>query len=388
MEFYGIKYIQGKQSFITTVLPMKFIMDNYEVLIYGENADNGADPVYGYQRAPKPMHYNKIAKELLKDINSQVTTNAIVLGINIDDLEKEFDADVVKRNKSNELIKFTTREEKLNHKFRVIDGQHRIKGFEKAYGEYNEDGKLDYIAEYQVSVIIMLLEPNYRRPEVTAFTNINSKAKPLKMDLTKLAEYKYDLKEKPSEVNIYNYLIISVIKKINSGEACKYWENGIIFDVNSQNGVGIVGLKAFYDSIESICKNEIKNELSEIENSEFDQKKRVLDLKAEELAEVIGNCWNIVFEKWNIYTSNEIYDSGEILKTYYDDSYYIQKTMGVSAINTLISDCYKNGIDEFEKIIKQSKLVSEDWKKSGKFAGLSSAGGAKKIRNYIKNEEI
>ena len=383
-DFFGIEYKQGKIDFIISVFPMKFIINNYKVLIYGDNKENGADPIYGYQRAPKPSHYNKISREIIKDINSQVSTNSIVLGINKDDFYKNFDVDIINKTSFNQVLNFKTNSDIINTRFRVIDGQHRIKGFEKALLENNEPSN---IAEYQVSVVIMLLDKNYRRPEETAFTNINSKAKPLKMDLTKLAEYKYALKEKPEDLSIENYLIVSVIKNLNLGKICEYWRNGIIFDVNAPNPIGIVGLKGFYDTIEKICLSEIKNEMGKISQMPFDNKKEFLDEKADKLTEEIGKCWNIVFEKWKAIRKNEIYDSGELYITYYDESYYLQKTIGVMAINGLIFECQNTGgFERFEAIIKNSNLTIENWKKNSLFAGLSSAGGANKIKQYIKNE--
>lgn len=60
-KLFGIKYMQEGQYYISLVLPMKYIIDNSCVLVYGE------DEEYGYQRAPRKAHYVKIAKQLLKD---------------------------------------------------------------------------------------------------------------------------------------------------------------------------------------------------------------------------------------------------------------------------------------------------------------------------------
>ena len=52
--------MQEGQWYVSLVLPMKYIIDNSSVLVYGE------DEEYGYQRAPKKSHYGKIAKQLLE----------------------------------------------------------------------------------------------------------------------------------------------------------------------------------------------------------------------------------------------------------------------------------------------------------------------------------
>lgn len=102
-----------------------------------------------------------------------------------------------------------------------------------------------------------------------------------------------------------------------------------------------------------------------------------------------SDYWNIVLEKWNVTTRKEMYDFGEMFEIYYDERYYLQKTIGVMAINQLITLYHtRGGVEEFKKVIVESRLTKDDWLKNGVFAGLSSAGGASKIVKYIKNEII
>lgn len=387
MEIYGITYCQGEQKYITTVMPMKFILNNYEVLVYGE------DPIYGYQRDPKIKHYSKIAKELISDINSQVTPSSIILGINQEDIDKVFNIREKFTEGNFKVLELDDNDNTGTVKLRVIDGQHRIKGFEKAIEESRKNGNINFVKkleEYATNVIIMILNSNKRKPEVTVFSNINAKAKPLKMDLTLLAEYQYSLKEEDDDVSEIDYLVITVIKELNTGEYCKEWKNGIILDVNSQRPIGSVGFKTFYESIRPLCKKYIDTSSYNWGEMDFLNKKSCLDQLAKQCAEDIGKCWNVVFSKW--YTGEEqlMYDGEELVNIYYNENYYLQRTMGVLAINHIIVNSYENpnSYEIFRSIIESSNLVAEDWNVKARFAGLSSKSGVSIIEKAIKNIKL
>lgn len=374
---YANKYEQEGISYISTILPMKYIIDNSEVLIYGQ------DPKYGYQRAPKKIHYNKIAKQLLSDEKKSVSPNSIVLGINEDDLEKKLVITNEKKGNYSTLLEMSFSQEN-NIKFRIIDGQHRIKGFQKAISECNNKDIETKLNNFPVNVIIMLLEKEHRLPEVYAFSDINSKAKPLKMDLTILAEYQYLLLEQPDEIlNVERFLGTTVIEMLNSGNFCRYWTNGIIIDVNSSNRVGCVGFKSFYESIEPFCKEVIEgSEISKYKS--FEEKKNVLCKYAEQMVVALGGSWNYVFEKWPISREAWIVEGYEQIVTYYNEDYYLQRTMGTFAINNIICSCIKKGnIDMFKEIINDCTLSVDDWNTMGLFSGLSSLSGANKIKEKI-----
>lgn len=378
LEFFGQKYFQGNQEYISAIIPMGFILNHYEVLIYKKD-------LYGYQRAPKKMHYNKITKEILENINNQVTPTSIILGINSDDIGKMFKIE----NIDEKIIKLEHNNES-NINFRVIDGQHRIKGFEKARKDASDDKIIEAIDSYSVNVIIMLSDPKRRKPEVKVFSNINSKAKPIKMDLPILAEHLYDLIEETNDINVISYLAVLVIEHLNNGKYCEYWLNGILMDAyNDDVRVGCVGFKPFFESIEPICK-QYCDENKELKNvEEYQKKKVILEKLAEEIAEeIFGNGWNYVFNKWKVVSLNKVFDGEEFVKTYYNKEYYLQRTMGAYAINDLIVKSYleNKNLDDFINWIDSSDLIAEDWSIGGKFSGMSSQSGIYKIKKIITGD--
>lgn len=378
-KLFGIKYMQEEQWYISLVLPMKYIIDNSSVLIYGE------DEEYGYQRAPKKTHYAKIAKQLLYDQRRSVSPNSVILGINQEDFEKKMYINNCQDFGNQSLLELELGNNN-DLKFRIIDGQHRVKGFEEAIEKCKSDAfKIKQLENFCVNVIIMLLEKQHRLPEVYAFSDINSKAKPLKMDLTILAEYQYLLKEQPKEINSENFLATRVIMLLNKGERCKYWTNGIIIDVNSSLRVGCIGFKSFLESIFLICKRKLDDFGQENLPENFKEKCEVLYDLADEVYSQLSECWNLVFEKWPITKEQWLVEGDENVLTYYNKDYYLQRTMGAFAINKLIAESIRdNGsIDRFKEIIELCNLTTRDWRVDGKFAGISSLSGANKIKDTV-----
>lgn len=377
-KLFGIKYKQESQWYISLVLPMKYIIDNSTVLVYGEDAE------YGYQRAPKKTHYTKIAKQLLEDQKRSVSPNSVILGINIEDFEKKMKVSNEQNCGDQSVLELEVKENR-DLKFRIIDGQHRIKGFEEAIRKCNCDTKRTQLEKFCVNVIIMLLEKNNRLPEVYAFSDINSKAKPLKMDLTILAEYQYLLKEQPKEINSENFLATKVIMLLNKGDKCEYWTNGIIIDVNSTSRVGCIGFKSFLESISFICKRKLDEYGQENLPNDFKDKCDVLYDLADQVYIQLSECWNCVFDKWPVTMEQWMVEGDENILTYYNKDYYLQRTMGAFAINKLIAESIKDGnsIDQFKEIIELCDLKVEDWRVDGQFAGISSLSGANKIKEKV-----
>lgn len=378
-KLFGIKYMQEGQSYISLVLPMKYIIDNSCVLVYGE------DEEYGYQRAPRKAHYVKIAKQLLIDQKRSVSPNSIILGINQEDLIKKMHITNQQEFGDQCLLELELGNDS-DLKFRIIDGQHRVKGFEEAIKKCEGDAlKKGQLENFCVNVIVMLLDKQHRLPEVYAFSDINSKAKPLKMDLTILAEYQYLLKEQPKKINSENFLATRVIMLLNKGEKCKYWTNGIIIDVNASSRVGCIGFKSFLESIFLICKRKLAEFGEENLPENFKEKCKVLYGFADEIYCQLSECWNLVFEKWPITKEQWFIEGGDNVLTYYNKDYYLQRTMGAFAINKLIAESIRDhgSIDQFKEIIELCDLTTEDWRIDGQFAGISSLSGANKIKDTV-----
>jgi len=368
-KYNALKYLQGDQEYFITVMPFSVINNISYALIYGNND-------YGYQRALNPTHFKKIYKSIIK-LNELISPTAIVLGVN----RSEF---INIENKQDNIFRLNIDES--NKIFRIIDGQHRLKGLELAAIDRGE------LLDYNLSVIIMVIEDDKRRTEVRVFNDINSKAKPLKMDLTILALYKYDILEKVLEFDIKEHVAIKVAHILNEGKYEKpIWKNAIKLDVNNSNSIGSIGFKTFYESIQAICAKLVKEE-ELINNDSLDEIFEFVDYNAKKIAnELLNPCWEIIYYKWEKCFKNAIEISNyEDIETFFNKDYYLQKTMGAKALNGLIFDCLKdhcedisNAIMQFKKRIEKSMLINDDWKVGGKLAGLSSEAGFRKIKDLI-----
>lgn len=388
MRFFGTYYSQNNQNYISMILPMKYIIDHSEVLVYG------TDKKYGYQRAPRRDHYLKITKSLLAENTNLVTPNSIILGLNKGDIDNLFTKEIL-LSENDETILSLDSKENTDILFRIIDGQHRIKGFQEAIERSYRTGdskKAHELESYKCSVIVMLLDSNNRLPEVQVFSDINSKAKPLKMDLTILSEYQYMLVEKPNDINsVSEFLLTTVLRMLNVGESvdktisCREWKNGITFDINATQKVGCIGFKTFLKSLDALASLYIKKLPANFSELDFNSKVSYLDPIALDLYSELARCWNCVFKKWNVTNEKWIYINEESYQIFYNKDYYIQRTMGVCAINNIICNCYtnKHGYKTFKSIIDNCPLTTSDWKIDGKFAGMSSASGSRKIEKAI-----
>lgn len=363
---YLFEYKQGKQQYYSSIMPLEFILKNSKALIYGEDE-------YGYQRALVKAHYNKISTQLLENKDNLVSPTSIILGVDEEKIKKYINVSPIDEKIYIFNEELLSEEQKL---FRIVDGQHRLEGMRKAKEEVKE------LKDYSLNVIIMVLKATEKRKEVEVFSNINSKAKKLKTDLTKLALYKYDLIEKEIvDSNIEEFLIMTVCKILNDNEIVKegvvnVWKNGIKLGVNDKDCLGIVSLNIFSRSIKkSVSKYQIQSILKYSDKSQI---LKEVEKYAIELATKILICWNMVMNIWQECFEKDIIlyrDTSE--EIYYKENYYLQKTMGTLVINELIFDCRDES--EFLEIIKKSNLSANDWQVGGKFSGLSSMSG----KNYI-----
>jgi len=369
-KFDALKYNQGGQVCFITVMPFGVINKISRVLVYGDK-----EP-YGYQRAINPIHTQKIYKSI--KANESVSPTSIVLGVN----RSEFAACI---HQVENGFKLDIDESKPI--FRIVDGQHRLKGIEKAA---NENTTLN---DYNLSVIIMIIEDDRRRVEVKLFSDINSKAKPIKMDLTILAMYNYDIIEKVQDFDISTHVAVKVAKSLNDGDSDnKLWKNAIKFDVNNPLTIGIIGFKTFYESILPICAALVDKNKQPDKETPFQEVLEFVKDNANSIASnLIGPCWNVVNHKWEECFKNNIRVlSDEEMDTYFIEDYYLQRTMGAKSINALICDYLKDNdndikrtIDRFSERIKVSKLNYNDWEVGGRFSGLSSESGVNKIKDLI-----
>ncbi|WP_025118628.1 DGQHR domain-containing protein [Bacillus sp. H1m] len=371
-KFNALKYFQNDQEYFITVLPFQIIKEVTTTLVYKD------DEPYGYQRDLNPSHYKKIVKSINKS-NELISPTSIVLGINRSEFERE-ELENINENIYSLFIDIN----KGNRPYRIIDGQHRIKGLELAADE-NRD-----LLNYELSVIIMIIDDKNRRREVQVFNNINSKAKPLKMDLTILALYKYDLLEMVKEFDVIEHIAIRVAHILNE-ESRSVWKNAIKLDVNNSNSFGIIGFKTFFESIKPICERLVQED-PDFEDLSFEGKLSFVNKFAGIISEeLLIPCWNVICVKWSECFEELLdFNNFEEVGTLYNKKYYIQKTMGAKSINGLIGQILNQNdrdisltVTSFKKRIYNSNLTSESWEVGGAFSGLSSEAGFKKIRELI-----
>lgn len=394
MKRLSTQYFQYDQKFITTTFNYKTISEISEVLKYG-------DDKFGYQREVNQLHLNRMVKTL-RSTEEILSPTSIILGVSSNDIDKCL-GDVtitpeVDFYNEHEKVLFLDLE-KVDFKFRIIDGQHRITAFEKYLSEKDLEEKRKNILmlDYLFNVVIVVLEEEDRIEEVELFRSINSKSKPLKTDLAMLAKYKYELIFRKTDINIIEHIKARVIFYLNEDEtkhSTPYWLNGIKVDVNNQQALGAIGFKAFGESINGIVKQYIGRNpktFNFLLEKEFGVIDNDLNVSAKYIVnELILPAWDAIFKRWTkSFKETKNVQNEETEKTFYNKDYYIQQTMGVKSLHGLLTELYKEDncinktVEKFTNVIETSSLSSEDWKRNGKMRGLSSEAGYKIIQEMI-----
>lgn len=366
-EFNAFYYKQNNQEYISLVLPFRIVNNISEVLVYGKDK-------YGYRRELPSNHYNKIKSNILKE--NIILPTSIILSVNKSDIESNIE--VIDGN----LIRLKI--EDGRRVFRVVDGQHRLKGLEEAAIE-NSD-----INDYMLNIVILLTDKNNRIIEVDTFIDINSKAKKIKTDLTLLAKYNYEiLEEKPID-DVYEHICVKVAYLLHEKIEDSVWKNAIKFEFNSSKSYGIIEVNAFKQSIMSLVKAIIDKKQLTVAN-DID----IIDDTAMEVAKIINSQWKLIKERWEACFEEKIEKDfeNEFVKTYYNTKYYIQKTTGANSLNMIFIDSIQDketieeALEEFKTILKNSLIKSDDWLVGKKFSGLTSGSGFKKAKAFIINEQ-
>lgn len=369
MENYtaiSFKYMQENQEFYSVVLPFHVINKISKVLIYGKDK-------LGYQREPIEKHYKSIKNDL---IAGAIIPTSIILSADKEYLNKICE----KWSENDNIVSLNFGEEE---QFRIVDGQHRLKGLEEAA---KSDSKFN---DFMLNVIILATNSSNRAIEINIFRDINSKAKRIRTDLTMLATYNYQLlgKQEIAEDDIVEHTSVKVAYYLNE-VLDSVWKNGIKFEIHSESSLGIIGVSAFTNSIAGMVRKYVQQNSNE--NSDLME---YTDRAAKEIANFVNNAWWIVHSNWKgcftsvINLSKEV--EGHILH-YYDDGYYIQKTTGTNALNSILNSFIQEdnftlqALNNFETFINNSPITVDDWKIGGVFSGLTSKSGFKKAREIIK----
>lgn len=377
----AFEFVQNDQKYLTLVLQHDLINEHSEVLVYGKFPD-------GYQREPEPSHYNKIKDYILKT-KEFILPTSIVLAVDEEDLSKILFDKKLNFNSlhSNEKI------------FRIVDGQHRIIAVREAIKSKPS------LKNFLFNVIILVTKKNKRSIEMEVFYDINSKSKRLKVDLIELARFNYRILEKtfkPKEIN--EHISIQTAYYLNEKIIDCVWNNAIKFGIHDDHVIGVIGVNAFRESISNIVDAYLNiNDQGKYFSLEGEELVNYTQDSAKKIAEFIHVAWSsIIREKWEYCFNDGLVQLDlffEPQKIYYNQKYYLQRTMGAKSINSILGelvnsnakDGSKLGISEkslkiFEKLIKDSHLTSDDWQVGGTFSGYSSESGFKKVSQFIKND--
>lgn len=387
MKKYGFKFYQNNQEYITFVLSFVDLFKISKVQVYNDETGEG------YQRKPNETHINKIKRYILDSQDFKLPTS-IILGVDKKDLEKY----LTSTDDSNMFeIDFGSIDSSI---FNIVDGQHRLLGLKRAMEKADDEKRL-MIENFELNSVCVLTEEGSRSVELSIFVDINSKSKRVSTDLAILADFSYKIKEKNFERDINNlagYISLIVSRDLNENKEENIWHNAIKFNIHSDTKIGIISVSAFKKSLEGIVKallidmdfKQVVSSLSEKGLIEF------CFSKGKEFSEIIDKVWNdIVKSKWSSCFQEDkvINDTDEIVKRYYLNKYYLQRSPGVYSIHSLFEDCLKENdnqiekaINTFEVIIKKSRLSSESWIKGGEFSGFNSQSGFNKIKESIKEE--
>lgn len=363
MKYEVFRYFQGTSEFISLILPFKVVMSTSSVLQYSKDSD------YGYQRSINATKAQSIKKAIIR--GDLVSPTSIILG-----LDREKSDNILFKEENRWFINIS---ENIDM-FRIIDGQHRLEGFKLASIE-NEKYK-----NYELNIVIVIIEKNRRSKEVEIFHDINSKGVRVKTDLAILAKYNYEFLEGNETIDVFTQIAVNSIFEIvlytNS-----IWRNGIKLDVNDKSAPGIIGFKSYFESLLPIVKVYFNDFV-------FEKGLSLKDINAYAIEfneKVHLRIWEIIENKWgNCFTETHISieDTRDIIR--YNEFYFIQKTVGTKAVFTIFLDCLKNNslsdaLNMFERIINKSSLSYDDWGKNRVFDGLSSLSGMKVIVDIIKN---
>nr|WP_298332457.1 DGQHR domain-containing protein [uncultured Christiangramia sp.] len=383
MKIDSIVFKQNNQKYLSFVLPYSELNRISKVLVY-ERDENG------YQRKPNQLHINRIKKFIVDDITNFKLPTSIILGV---------DSSVVEtvRNTENGLITIDFNKFR-NNPFRIVDGQHRILGMQKALESIGGGDASKKLNEYPFNIVAVVTDENNRSVELDIFIDINSKGKKVSTDLAELARYNYRIKEKSIENNIANiseHIAMKASKNLREDKS-SIWSYAIKFDIHSDTNIGIIGVSAFRKSITGIIKNYLtkKNAYGLLELDD-----EILIKKCDEHATIIkdflAKCWDeSVRKKWSSCFKENLKqnDYEELVKVYFSRDFYIQKPLGAKSINKMIelavadTNNLEEAFREFDEKIISSNVTSKTWKVGDVFSGLNSESGFKKIREMISNE--
>lgn len=368
------RYTQNNQNFISFLIDFKTLYRTSKVLVYGESK-------YGYQRKADKNHYLKIKKYLLSD-EKAILPSSIILGVDEDKMQQ-----YCVQVGGNTFLNLEGIEEEI---FRIIDGQHRLKGLEEAVKVKPE------LENFVFNAVVVESKIAERSKELSIFTDINSKSKRIRVDLALLAKYNYEIYEGKIE-KLGEHIAVKTAYKLNENpDERNIWRNGIKFDIHEEKALGIVSINAFKHAIKPICDKYLRDMDFNMEKSTDEDKYLMAESASDFIVKLLIEAWTIVAEKWGgcfapAVENDYFYDMKEY---FYNRKYYIQKTLGVQVLSSILYDSIRHhkinkyNLGQFYRTIIASSINIANWSTGDIFAGLSSEAGFKLAKNYILNKEI
>lgn len=399
MKFLAHEFYQNEIRLLSTVMTVSAINANSKVLIYGQDK-------YGYQREPDQKHIEKIKNNILNDGRNTLLPTSIILSVDENKINKIQEEFIVEGARGLFILDL----DKDVDLFRVVDGQHRLKGLKEAC-------KFDDTLEgFELNVIILVIPQKQRAIEVKVFKDINSTAKKLKTDLIELVNRKYILLgESPAPINdidVIAYICLHIANLLNEDRTFNnsIWHNAII-NIGEEKESGVIGSSAFVRSIIPFVKffynrSNLKEMINQSGNEQSLDISKYDDFSFE-LANYIDELWGKVESHWSDCFGDTWYS--ELFNNKFNENYYVQKTTGTNAIMRIVFEelqkasqeceisCLKNKEgrknmmqevkNAFDVILRRSPISEKDWKVGGDFAGLTSGSGFKKAATMIRGEE-
>lgn len=363
MKITAFKYKQSQMTFFSFIIDSNLLWDRTEVLVYGKSD-------FGYQRELKNEHRKSIENYIKSRQDDFLLPTSIILAIDKSKYENLAKKNIIEND--NVTIEEIEIPDNAEFKFRIVDGQHRLAALK------------ELATSIKLNIITMIVDedPIKKIVEVDTFITINSKAKRIPVDLAELAKYRYHVlaKEDIKEGNeAVEYVAMKIVTDINDTNGV--WNKAIKVEIHGDKH-GIVGVSAFKKSIEPLVKKFIQ--------AKAGKNIKDLDDLTNELVDIINTAWDICASKWRY-----CFDSIDGSLTY-SGNYYIQKTIGISALNGILSETAnsldgsnltkENVLSSYNDIINRSNVKIDDWEVGGRMSGLSSESGFAKIRKFIKNE--
>lgn len=264
----GVVGYQRDKMYITGNINIIDLVDAYQI---DEWKPNTPIEKQGCQRQPIQSHFRKIGKRA-KEKDSFFPAS-IILSIRKEDMN----GIILKNDEKNaELISLIIPKEH-NKKLSLLDGQHRIKGFEFILKELMKENV------FQVPFVLVF--PKDRVEEITWFYEINSKSKKIVTDLALqlLNEMtKGDTKLKLGKAEHWKLVATNVATTLNSTPDSVWYKSLSIGD--NKKGETIASSNQFAQSLKPVLEIPFVKRLWEHEEDVI--------LAGEKIARLVNSYWN------------------------------------------------------------------------------------------------